>query len=143
MIGERRDRPDEVLEQDVLALLLCDEGALLRFVEQHGDRVERQVVGLPFGGRGRIGGDRLHGRRRRRLGARRDLASIRGLAAVRRHLFQQRVLEELFLHDVLKLERGELEELDRLLEQRGHDEPLALPEGEARFDGHRRALPRA
>src|SRR2546430_10969029 len=34
-------------------------------VEHHGDRVEWQVVGLSFGGRGRIDGDRLDRRHRR------------------------------------------------------------------------------
>src|SRR5947208_1279526 len=143
VVGERRDRAHHVLERDVLPLLLRDEGALLRLVEHHGDRVERQLVRLSFGGRRRIDGDRLHRRRRRRLGARRGLARLWRLGAVHRHLFQQRVLEEFLLHDLLELERGELQELDGLLEQRGHDDPLALPEREARFHGHGLALPRA
>ena len=44
------------------------------------------------------------------------------------HLFEERILEQLLLHDLLQLEGRELQELDRLLEQRGHDDPLALPE---------------
>jgi len=34
---------------------------------------------------------------------------------------------ELFLRDLLQLQGGELEELDGLLQQRRHDESLALP----------------
>ena len=42
-------------------------------------------------------------------------------------LLQERVFQQLFLDDLLQLERGQLQELDRLLEERGHDDPLALP----------------
>ena len=34
---------------------------------------------------------------------------------------------QLLAHHLLQLEGGELEELDRLLQQRGHDDPLAHP----------------
>ena len=42
-------------------------------------------------------------------------------------LLEERILLELLAHDLLELEGGELQELDRLLEQRRHDDPLGLP----------------
>ena len=42
-------------------------------------------------------------------------------------LLEQRVFLELLPDDLLELERGELQELDGLLEQRRHDDPLCLP----------------
>jgi hypothetical protein len=52
----------------------------------------------------------------------------RGRLRLGSHLLEERVLEQLLLHDLLQLEGGELQELDRLLEQRCHDDPLALSE---------------
>ena len=81
------------------------------------------------------------------------VASARGLASasrrprparlgagrlVGRGLLEERVLLELLLEELLQLHRGELQEVDRLLQHRRHDEPLRLAEGEAGFHGHRR-----
>jgi len=87
--------------------------------------VERQLVRLALGGRGRVRAELLDRRRRRRVRA--DGRVGRGLRRVRGDFLQQRVLEQLLVDDLLELERGELQQLDRLLQQRGHDDPLALP----------------
>ena len=50
-------------------------------------------------------------------------------------LLQERVLLELLAHDLLELERGELQQLDRLLEERGHHDPLGLAKGQAHGSG--------
>jgi hypothetical protein len=137
MVGERVDRADHVLERQILAVFLRHQGALLVIVEHHRRQIERQVVGLA-----------LRGRRRRRLAAewlgrrrgghvRRGLP-IGGVRRLRLHLFEQRVFAQLLLDDFLQLERAELQQLDRLLQQRGHDDPLALSKGESGFHCHRR-----
>ena len=96
-------------------------------VEHHRVEVEGQVVGLPL-----VGRRRLHRRRLQRRGGggvgRRRRGGLGGGLGFGRHLLEERVLEQLFLYDLLQLERRELQELNRLLEQRGHDDPLALPE---------------
>ena len=137
VVGERRRGPDHVLERQVLAVLLGDERALLAGVEHDLEGIVGQIVRLPLGD-GRLRGDRLDGRGRRRVGRR---GPVRRVTVLGRRLLEQRVLEELLLDDLLELERGELQELDRLLEQRGHDDPLALLQGEARLHGHRSTLP--
>ena len=47
------------------------------------------------------------------------------------HLFQERVVLQLFPHHLLELERRQLQQLDRLLQERRHHDPLGLPKGEA------------
>ena len=69
---------------------------------------------------------RLGRRRRRRLRLRRG-GGLRRVLGLRGHFLQQRVLQQLLLHHFLQLQRGELEQLDGLLQQRRHDDPLALP----------------
>ena len=120
-------RAHDVLEGQLLALLLGDQRPLLVVVEHHRGEVEGQIVGLPLVGRRRLDRGRLHRRGGRRVGRRRrgGLGAAGGLGG---HLLQERILEQLLLHDLLQLERGELQELDGLLEQRRHDDPLALPE---------------
>jgi len=86
--------------------------------------IERELVRLAFGGRRRLRRDLLDRRRRRRVGGH---GRVGGLRRVRRDLFEQRILEQLLLDDVLELERGELQQLDRLLQERRHDDALALP----------------
>ena len=117
----------DVLEGQVLAVLLGDERPLLVVVEHHRVEVEGQVVGLPLVGGRRLDGRRLHRRGGRRVGGRR-CGGLGGGFGLGGHLFQERILEQLLLHDLLQLERGELQELDGLLQQRGHDDPLALSE---------------
>ena len=81
----------------------------------------------------------------RRLGARtlgRGLSLAVALGAgrvVRRSLLEEGVLLQLLLQELLELHRGELQEVDRLLEHRRHDEPLGLAEAETGFHGHRQA----
>jgi len=50
----------------------------------------------------------------------------------------EQVVSEAKGADFLQLERAELQQLDRLLQQRGHDHPLALSKGESGFHCHRR-----
>ena len=120
---------DDVLEGQVVVLLLGDERALLVVVEEHRRQVERQVVGLPL-----VAGDLGH--RLRGRGGRLGLPRSRRPLAVDRDFLEQRVLQELLLHDLLQLEGGELQELDGLLEERRHDDPLGHPLGEARLHRH-------
>ena len=138
VVGERRHRAHDVLERQVVAVLLLDERALLVVVEHDGREVERQVVVLPLVTRGLGRGRRLGGLGHPRVRLHRRLATIRRLLAVRgfRQLLEERILEQLLLDNLLQLEGRELEELDRLLQQRSHDDPLTLAEREARFHGH-------
>jgi hypothetical protein len=126
MVGQRELRPHDVLERQVFAIFLRDQRALLMVVVggHDGVEVERELVGLALGGRRRLGGELLDGRRRRRVGRDRRVG---GLGRVRCDFLEQGVLEELLLDDLLELERRELQELDGLLQQRRHDDPLALP----------------
>ena len=99
--------------------------------------IRASLVGLALGGGGRrrLAAQRLGGRRRRHVGRRLTVGGIRRL---RLHLFQQRILEQLLLDDFLELQRAELQQLDRLLQQRGHDHPLALSERVSGFHCLRR-----
>ena len=126
VVGERVDGAHDVLERQLLAILLGDQGALLVVVEHDRGQVERQVVGLALG-RGGGGVDRRRlgrGRRGRRL---RGGGRFRRVVGLGGDFLQQRILQQLLLHDFLQLERGELQQLDGLLQQRRHDDPLALP----------------
>jgi len=127
VVGERGLRPHHVLEGQLVAVLLGHQRALFVVVEHDRGEIERQVVGAPLAvHRGRLQRLRFRGggrRRRRGLAGRGCLGRLRRLG---RHLFQQRVLEQLLLDHFLELERGQLQQLDRLLQQRGHDDPLAL-----------------
>ena len=58
-------------------------------------------------------------------------ADTLGDRSVVRRLFEDRVFGELLLDLVDQLELGHLQELDRLLERRRHDEPLAHPHAES------------
>jgi len=95
-------------------------------VEHHRRQIERQVVGLALRGRRRrrVARQRLGGRCRRHVGRR--VLALRLLGRLRLHFLEQRIFEELLLDDLLQLERGQLQQLDSLLQQRGHDDPLAL-----------------
>ena len=127
MVGQRDLVPDDVLERQVLAILLGDERALLVVVvgRHHRGEIERQLVRLALGSRRRLRRQLLHRRRRRGVGGDRRVGG--GLRRVGRDLFEQWILEQLFLDDFLELERGELQQLDGLLQERSHDDPLALP----------------
>ena len=112
-----------------VVLLLLDQGALFGRTEEDLGDLEREVDGVvPHLGRRRVRGGRVgdggiaHGLGRRRL--------------VRARLLEHRVLDQLLLDELLELHRGELEELDRLLQHRRHDETLRLAERESGFDGH-------
>src|SRR6266446_3050172 len=77
-----------------------------------------------------LAAQRLRGRRRRHVGRR---LAVRLLGRLGLHFLEQRIFEELFLHDFLELEGAELQQLDGLLQQRSHDDPLALSQGESGF----------
>jgi len=87
--------------------------------------VERELIGLALRRRRGLGRDRLD---RRRRGFRGRGGTVGGLGGVLVDLLEHRILEQLLLDDFLKLEGRELQELDRLLQQRRHDDALALPE---------------
>ena len=87
----------------------------------------------------RIARQRLAGRCRRHVGRR--VLAFRLLGRLGLHFLEERILEELLLHDFLQLEGGQLQQLDGLLQQRRHDDSLALSEGEARFHCHGSSLP--
>ncbi len=134
VLGERGVAPPQVLEGQLVALFHRHRRALVAVVvEDRGGEVEREVVGaLPIDRRrllrgllGHLGGGGrgLGGGRRLRAGGGRG--GLRGLGVLDRDLLEERVLLQLLAHDLLELERRELEELDRLLQQRGHDDPLA------------------
>jgi len=128
VVGQRRHRADHVLERQVLAVLLGDERALLVVVEDDGREIERQVVGLALGGRRRrrVAAERLRRRRRRHVG--RGVLAVGLLRRLGLHLLEQRIFQELLLDDFLELEGAQLEQLDGLLQQRRHDDSLALPQ---------------
>ena len=98
-------------------------------VEDHGGEVEGQVVGaLAVDGGVVLGG----------LGGSRAVGVGGGLGGSSRSRGGPRLLDGQLLEERIllaapccttcsQLERGELQELDGLLEQRGHDDPLALP----------------
>src|SRR5262245_8588891 len=132
MLGERGVAAPQVLEGQLVALLHRDRGPLVAVVVENGGReIERQVVGLLPVHRGRLLGDRLghlpRGRSLHRGGSvgsgwgGRGLRSVGGLD---RDLLEERILLQLLAHDLLQLQRGQLHQLDRLLQQRGHDDPL-------------------
>ena len=56
------------------------------------------------------------------------------LADLRGHLLQERILLELLPDHLLQLERRQLQELDGLLEERCHDDPLRLTESRASWN---------
>ena len=72
----------------------------------------------------------LRRRRRLRLGALRP-------GRLLQRLLEDRVLDQLLLDLLHQLELGHLQELDRLLQRRRHDEPLAHPDAEFLLEGHR------
>ncbi len=74
------------------------------------------VLGLPRG----LGG---------RLGLRLDLFLV---------LLEDRVLDQFLGEDFLELQPRHLQQLDRLLQRRRHDQPLRQPEVEFLFEGHER-----
>ena len=118
----------EILERQLLALLRGDRRRSSAWSKITERQVEGQVVGALAVDGGRLGGHRLGGRRRRgRLGGPVRGRGGRPLGAVDGKLLEERVFLELLPDDLLELERGELQELDGLLEQRRHDDPLCLP----------------
>jgi hypothetical protein len=129
VVGERRDLvPSEILEGQVLARLRGDGRALVRLVEDHRAQVEGQVVRALAVDRGCLGGHGLGGGRRRwRVGGPVRGSGSRPFGPLDGKLLEQRVFLELLPDDLLELERGELQELDGLLEQRRHDDALCLP----------------
>src|SRR5882724_7481936 len=128
-------RATQVLEGQLLPLLHGHGRPLVGLVEDGGGEVEGQLIralaidrgGLlrhGFGGRG-FGGQLRHPG----LGGGRRV----GIDVLRLllHLFQKRVVLQLFPHHLLELERRQLQQLDRLLQERRHHDPLGLPKGEA------------
>jgi hypothetical protein len=128
VVGQGDLVPDDVLERQIFAILLRDERALLVIVvgRHHRGEIERELVRLALGGRRGVRRHLLDRRRRRGVGGDRRVGGRR-LGSIGRDLLEQRILEQLLLDDFLELERGELQELDGLLQERCHDDPLALP----------------
>ncbi len=139
MLVERGADPAQVLEGQVLSLFHGHRRALVGLVEDGRGQVEGQLVGalavhrarllghgLGGGGSGRqLGGPRLG----RRLGVGVHVLGLLG------HFLEERILLELLAHDLLELEGGELQQLDRLLQERRHHHPLSLSKGEAHGSG--------
>src|SRR5438309_1645291 len=130
VLGERGGRAPEVLEGQVLALLRGDGRPLVLLVEDGRGQIEGQIVRALLVDGGGLLGLRLGG-----SGSGGDLRSVRGggrgrlavhLLLLFGQLLEQRVLLQLLAHHLLELERGQLQELDGLLEERGHGEPLPL-----------------
>ena len=139
VLGERGGRAPEVLEGQVLALLRGHGRPLVLLVEHGRGQIEGQIVrALPVH-RGGLLGLRLGGR-----GGGGELRPVRGggrgrlavhLLLLFGQLLEERVLLQLLAHDLLELQRGQLQELDGLLEERGHHDPLGGAERKTHGSG--------
>ncbi len=134
VVGEgQRVVPGEVLEGQVLAVLHGDGSALVGLIEDGRAQVERQLVDALAVHRGRLLGHGLARRRRRRdVGGRRRAL---GVGDLYRDFLEKGVLLEFLPDDLLQLQRGQLQELDGLLEEGRHHDALGLPEGEFHRSG--------
>ena len=131
MIRQVRRPGEDVLERElfVFLLVLARVVGRIEVVLEVGVEVDLVEGVLLLLRRGRVGRCRLLGRRPRVFAA----SPLRRLLVLFL-LFEERVFDHLLGEDFLELEPGHLQQLDRLLQRRRHDQSLGESEVEFLFE---------